>query len=91
MSRYCKDWREISIAVKEKANWKCNNCGADFKEKSSRGSCLQVHHWNMTPEDNRAKNLVALCNTCHLEYPCHLEYHRGRKGNILVGQLSLNL
>lgn len=85
VSRYSKDWREISIEVKEKADWKCAKCGADFKEKSRRGSCLQVHHWNRIPEDNRLENLVAVCNSCHLEY------HRGRKGNIMIGQLSLNL
>lgn len=85
MSRYSKDWQEIATAVKEKANWKCSQCGANFKDKSTRGSCLQVHHWNRIPEDNRPENLVALCNVCHLEY------HRGRKGNISIGQLSLNI
>ncbi|BAQ67139.1 HNH endonuclease [Geminocystis sp. NIES-3709] len=85
MSRYSKDWRDIATAVKEKADWKCSKCGADFKEKSTRGNCLQVHHWNKIPEDNRPENLVALCNSCHLEY------HRGGKGNISLDQLSLNL
>ncbi|WP_066349669.1 HNH endonuclease [Geminocystis sp. NIES-3708] len=87
MSRYSKDWREISMEVKEKADWKCAKCGADFKDKKSsrKGNCLQVHHWNRIPEDNRPENLVALCNVCHLEY------HRGRKGNISIDQLSLNL
>ncbi len=85
MSRYSKDWQEIATTVKEIANWKCSNCGADFKENSTRGNCLQVHHWNRIPEDNRVENLVALCNTCHLQY------HQGGKGNILIGQLSLNI
>ncbi|MBL1211698.1 MAG: HNH endonuclease, partial [Geminocystis sp. GBBB08] len=34
---------------------------------------------------NRPENLVALCNSCHLEY------HRGGKSNISLDQLSLNL
>ncbi|AFZ55488.1 HNH endonuclease [Cyanobacterium aponinum UTEX 3222] len=85
MSRYSKDWNKIACAIKQKADWKCSQCGADFKNKSSRGSCLQVHHWNRIPEDNRPENLVALCNICHLKY------HRGGKSNILIGQLSLNL
>jgi predicted HNH restriction endonuclease len=85
MSRYSKDWQEIATGVKEKTNWKCSQCEADFKNKSTRGNCLQVHHWNRIPEDNRVENLVALCNTCHLQY------HQGGKGNILIGQLSLNI
>jgi predicted HNH restriction endonuclease len=83
MSRYSKNWSEIAKAVKDKADWKCSKCGTDFKHNSTRGNCLQVHHWNRIPEDNRPDNLVALCNTCHLEY------HRGRKSNINRGQLSL--
>jgi predicted HNH restriction endonuclease len=87
MSRYSKDWKDIATAIKEKADWKCAKCGADFKDKkkSTRGSCLQVHHWNRIPEDNRPENLVALCNSCHLQY------HRGGKGNISLNQLSLDL
>ncbi len=86
MSRYGKNWQEIANAVKEKADWKCSKCGADFKkDKSTRGNSLQVHHWNRIPEDNRPENLVALCNSCHLAY------HRGKKGNVTIGQLSLNL
>lgn len=85
MNRYGKNWKEIALEVKKKANWKCNKCGADFSQKLTRGNSLQVHHWNRMPEDNRPDNLVALCNSCHLEL------QRGYLGCVLPGQLSLKL
>ena len=87
---YPKHWKELAKAIKEKANWCCQKCGRVCLRPGEkphttkpRAYDLQVHHWNRDPSDNRPENLVALCPKCHLSY------HRGGKGNISVGQLSL--
>lgn len=90
MNRYPPDWKKIARAVKESANWQCYRCGreclrpGDTREVQPRRAYMaQVHHWNLDPSDNRTENLVCLCPGCHLSY------HRGRRGNISPGQLSL--
>lgn len=88
---YPKHWKKLAKAIKEKANWCCQKCGRVCLLKSEkppdnikpRAYNLQVHHFNMNPADNRVENLICLCSGCHLGY------HRGGKGNISVGQLSL--
>ncbi|MBS3030724.1 HNH endonuclease [Anabaena sp. UHCC 0187] len=82
---YPKHWKELAKTIKEKSDWCCQKCGQVLRpdEKPQRRTYLQVHHWNRDPSDNRPENLVALCPRCHLNY------HRGSKGNISVGQLSL--
>ncbi|BAQ66883.1 HNH endonuclease [Geminocystis sp. NIES-3709] len=94
MGRYSKDWKEIAQKVKEKAGWRCQKCGlncinrdnpiwASLTESEKAKLRLQVHHWNYLPEDNSEENLVALCSDCHLSY------HRGKRGNQSIGQLSI--
>ncbi len=93
MSRYPKNWKEIATAVKEKAQWRCANCGMqcirpnddvkDLSKSERMRRTLTVHHQNYQPECNDEDNLIALCTGCHLE-----KHQRG-KGNISVGQLSL--
>jgi hypothetical protein len=88
---YPKHWKELAKNIKEKADWRCQKCGRVCLrpgEKPNdiinpRAYNLQVHHWNRDPSDNRLENLICLCSGCHLNY------HRGGKGNVSVGQLSL--
>lgn len=93
-SRYPDNWKDIALAMKQKVEWRCEKCGmqclkpADNKSQLSkserRRKTLTVHHRNYQPEDNRLENLVCLCSGCHLNY------HTRQKGNISIGQLSLN-
>ncbi len=64
--RYTKNWKEIAYQVKEKAGWKCNQCGHPDDYKTGYG--LSVHHLNRIKSDNREENLVALCQRCHLRF-----------------------
>ena len=94
-SRYPKDWNAIALAVKQECGWICRGCGKQclkpdddtsqlgVSEKAQR--TLTVHHSDFKPENNRRENLIPLCA------PCHLRAHSPRKGNIPVGQLTLNL
>jgi hypothetical protein len=95
--RYPKHWKELAKSIKENSGWRCQKCdsygalryrvclrpGEKPNTTKPRAYDLQVHHWNRDPSDNRPENLVALCPKCHLSY------HRGGKGNISLGQLSL--
>lgn len=95
ISRYPNNWQEIARQIKEKAGWKCSHCQMQCLKpnddvssltKSERmRRTLTVHHANYQPEDNRQKNLVCLCSGCHLAR------HTRRRGNVCIGQLSLNL
>ena len=83
--RYPKEWKQLSKSIKEKANWRCQKCDRSLPpdKNPQRRTHLQVHHWNRDPSDNRPENLAPLCPKCHLSY------HRGGKGNVSLGQLSL--
>ncbi|WP_341530017.1 HNH endonuclease [Nostoc sp. UHCC 0302] len=90
MSRSCypSNWKQIATAVKNASSWQCSRCGRvclrpdekplELTLSQRRVYNLQVHDWNMNPEDNRLENLASLCSSC-------LYYHRGRKGNVSSG------
>jgi 5-methylcytosine-specific restriction endonuclease McrA len=93
--RYPKDWDAIALSVKVEANWKCKHCGKQCikpdtdTSKLSRSligqMTLTVHHADFRPENNKKENLIPLCA------PCHLRAHSPKRGNVPVGQLSLEL
>jgi len=62
---YPDDWPDIAKRVKDKADWRCSECGARHR----RGYILTVHHIDGDPGNNSPENLVALCQRCHL--PLH--------------------
>lgn len=57
-------WARVSAAIKEAANWKCENCHSGEKN-------LQVHHsiyvkgWE--PWDYDHSTLICLCVDCHIQ------------------------
>ena len=94
--RYSPDWPQLAIAKKLTVNWRCERCGrqclkpeerqrfpGDVREKKRWE--LQVHHCDHNPANNAPENLRAVCSSCHLDY------HRGGRGNIVPGQLQLPL
>lgn len=92
-SRYPDNWNEIASEKKEGVNWVCQKCGMQCLKPSDDISkltksermkrTLVVHHADYKPENNCPENLIPVCSGCHLSY------HKGRKGNISLGQLSL--
>ena len=64
-SGYTDDWQKVSYQRKERAGWKCEECGADHS-KTKAG--LETHHINSDKTDNRPSNLKVLCEYCHAEY-----------------------
>ncbi|WP_444913323.1 HNH endonuclease [Microbulbifer sp. PAAF003] len=65
---YSSDWERISLSVRERARYVCQDCRVDlFNHKS----LLHVHHINGNKRDNRPENLRALCADCHKKQPHH--------------------
>ena len=70
-ARYPKDWRAISLRIRERAGNKCEGCGAKNGEPHPiTGSkvVLTVAHLDHTPENCADDNLKAWCQKCHNSY-----------------------
>jgi len=63
---YPGEWEEIAKAVKDAAGWRCEHCGHEHDVES--GYVLTVHHLDMDPANCGSRNLVALCQRCHLRW-----------------------
>lgn len=82
-NRYPKNWKDISLTIKERALWQCE-CLGECARGTHDGRCPNTHngeaygtgskvilttaHLNHTPEDCREENLRAFCQGCHLHY-----------------------
>jgi hypothetical protein len=81
-ARYPKDWKAISLEVRERAGWACEGSPGIYPDcRAAHGwphpvtgsvVILTVAHLNHTPEDNgevgNRPNLRAMCQRCHLTY-----------------------
>lgn len=69
--RYPADWKEIATAVKDAADWMCEECGKQCyrpgEKCENRQNVLTVHHKDHEPENCDPANLIALCAPCHLK------------------------
>ncbi len=72
---YPENWKEISLAIRERAKNKCELCGALNGETTARRTkvVLTVHHIDRDKKNNKAVNLIAICQKCHLRLD--LEHH----------------
>jgi len=81
---YPKNWKWLSKQVRSRNDNKCELCDAEnYKPHWKTGSkvILTVHHIDCDKNNNSEKNLIALCQRCHLRLD--LEKHtkkRIRKG-----------
>jgi hypothetical protein len=62
---YPKDWRELAKLVKDEAAWCCVRCSHVHDPKAGR--CLTVHHFDGDKSNGERWNLMALCQSCHLQ------------------------
>ena len=65
---YSNDWNEISMRLRQAANFVCTACLVDL---SGHKNLLHVHHKNGEKSDNSGDNLVVLCSDCHRKEPFH--------------------
>lgn len=61
---YPADWRQIALATKEAAGWRCVRCDAAHSRHGWR--ILTVHHIDGDKGNCRWWNIAALCQRCHL-------------------------
>jgi 5-methylcytosine-specific restriction endonuclease McrA len=69
--RYPKDWQEIRERILERANNRCEWCGAEnYVPHPVTGAkvILTIAHLDHTPENCTDDNLAALCQLCHNTY-----------------------
>jgi hypothetical protein len=75
--RYPKNWKAISLGIRERAGWVCEgspdypDCRAEHgKPHPVTGSkvVLTVAHLDHIPENFDEGNLRAWCQRCHLNY-----------------------
>jgi hypothetical protein len=62
---YPPNWKEIALAVKDAAGWKCVRC--DHPHDVPAGYMLTVHHLDLHPNNCAWWNIPALCQKCHLQ------------------------
>ena len=67
ISSYPPNWSLLSLQCRERAKWKCQECGLNLKDQSK---FLHAHHLRGIQYD-QPKDLIALCVGCHAEQPGH--------------------
>jgi len=93
---YPSNWPAISRRIRERADWRCEFCGArngqPHPETGSR-VVLTVAHLDHNPQNCADDNLRALCQRCHLRYDARLHAQHAaqtrRAKRIAGGQLEL--
>lgn len=82
---YPKNWDELAAACKERAGWKCEQCGIAHGTEligEKRGNAYKVRitaaHIDHDPE-NPNPRLMALCEKCHLRYDRYLHGANARR------------
>jgi len=101
--RYPQNWRDISKAIKERAEWRCE-CEGECGRGSHIGRCSNTHnepaydskynvilttaHLDHVPENCEPDNLKAMCQACHLSYDKH--HHAKTRAKTKAEQLRAN-
>jgi 5-methylcytosine-specific restriction endonuclease McrA len=75
-NQYPDNWPDIALEIKRAAGWMCEHCGIQHDPITGRsverlcsdgsGAVLTVHHLDGNKSNCTYKNLVALCQFCHL-------------------------
>jgi 5-methylcytosine-specific restriction endonuclease McrA len=67
--RYPKDWKQISLRIRERAGNRCENCGVEnYSIRDGSKIVLTVAHLDHMPENCADDNLKAWCQRCHNRY-----------------------
>lgn len=77
-ARYPKDWKQISLRIRERAGWRCEYVDANgYRCRAAHGEphpftlsrvVLTVAHLDHQPENCDPDNLMAMCQRCHNAY-----------------------
>lgn len=72
--RYPRNWKKIARLVKERAGWRCEECG--HPHDPEHGYTLTCSHIIPIRELCEPWNLQALCQRCHLKHEAKTLQHR---------------
>ena len=53
---------DLKYQIRERDNFTCQEC---YHTEAQLSSVLDIHHINYLKKDNRHKNLISLCKSCH--------------------------
>jgi len=68
-ARYPRDWKQISLRIRERAGNKCEDCGVEnYSIREGVKIVLTVAHLDHQPENCADENLRAWCQRCHNRY-----------------------
>jgi hypothetical protein len=89
INAYPDDFSRISNRIRERARWRCEQCGCNLTHERLR-RYLHVHHRNGNRNDNKPANLRALCIACHAEQPRHghLKSHPSYKAFLQLSSVT---
>lgn len=98
-SRYPADWKQISLRIKEAAQWICQDCGMQCRRPGepfdTHRRTMSVHHIDHDPPNVAPENLVPLCAGCHLRRDASFHAQNAaktrRKQRVAAGQRELEL
>ena len=98
-TRYPDNWDDIARAVKDAADWICQDCGMQCRRPGERFDThrrtMSVMHLDHNPQNCTPENLRAACSKCHLAYD--LKHHMRnaaatrRRQRVDAGQMELEL
>jgi hypothetical protein len=102
--RYPANWPEITKAIKERADGRCE-CLGECGRGTHDGRCPNVHdgeaygtgsevvlttaHLDHTPENCDPENLRAMCQGCHLHYDA--EHHAHTRAATHAAELAAQM
>lgn len=102
-ARYPATWPAIALAVKQRADWCCQECGRrcqrpdespeHFQRRIGKAKprqyLLTVAHLDQDPTNCSGDNLKALCTVCHLRYDRQFRARQRALKREWFGQLNL--
>lgn len=71
---YPEVWKKISSCIRNRADWKCQNCGRDFSNETYN---LHSHEMWLLDYDHKIAEIIDIKALCHI---CHQFYHQGLYG-----------
>lgn len=84
---YPVDWEQIAGAVKDAADWQCQQCGRQCRRPGepfdTHRRTLTVAHWDHDTQA-AAVFLVALCAPCHLRHDAQRKVGARKDRNALA-------
>lgn len=95
-NQYPSDWKSIRARILERANHRCERCGAvNYEPHPETGSkvVLTIAHLdNPDPMDCRDENLAALCQACHnrMDAPMRAQHSKATRARRKREQAAAN-